>query len=54
MRVVNDFFYGCGICDMKGFIVVVLVKVLNFVGLNLKWFLYFVFIYDEEVGCFGV
>lgn len=39
---------------MKGFIVVIIVKVKDYVWILLNKFVYFVFIYDEEIGCVGV
>lgn len=47
-------FYGCGMVDMKGYLVCVLVVVLVFFVVLLCLLVYLVFFYDEEVGCLGV
>lgn len=52
--VVDGKLFGCGVCDMKGFIVVCLVCLLVIVQDCLYILLYFLFFYDEEVGCLGV
>lgn len=50
----DDFLYGRGACDMKGFLACMLARVPAMVASPLKAPIHLAFSYDEEVGCLGV
>ncbi len=50
----DEFFYGRGACDMKGFIACVLAAVPQLTNGRLATPIHFAFSYDEEIGCVGI
>ena len=54
MNARQDRIYGRGVCDMKGFIGIVLAAVPELVNRRLKAPIHIAISYDEELGCTGV
>lgn len=54
LEICDGCLYGCGICDMKGFIGVVFVLLFEMQVMKFVKLIYFVLFYDEEIGCVGV
>ena len=50
----NDFLYGRGSVDMKGFLACAMASVPTFQSLNLKKPIHLAFTFDEETGGFGM
>ena len=50
----DDFLFGRGACDMKGFLACMLARVPAMVAAPLRAPIHLAFSYDEEVGCLGV
>lgn len=54
VQICDGCLYGCGMVDMKSFIVVVFVNVFVFMVVEGDVSFYFLLLYDEEIGCVGV